>query len=807
MKLRTKAVLFLGSIILAIAILLAMYAQYIVGTLFKKQTISSFRSIAEQTESAYVAFTQNMKTRALDWASDSTLRNIAKEVIDAPQGSQERQRLEKEFAAYIVEKKMPFDKTIFLTDLLDRDGIVVASTRMDRIGVNEKKDEDEFKAHYFSKTISSKFGEAFTRSIVVEEDESHSPVLRATVRLAVPDKDGNFEPIDAVLLLHFANMQELHQVLTGVRATTGGATQVTGDFVLNHETSDVYLVNNSRLLVTPTRLVKDVNVNQKIDTLPVRECFDNKKEVQEEYNNYKGTRVLGTSMCFEDEGLVLLVEINKDEIYAPLTLFIRLTALGGVAALFAGVFIVVFFVRKPFSYLDEIILVAKRVSVGNLEARAEVKTKDEIGYLASVFNSMIESVFNAQKELVESKRIIEEKSIVLEEDLRAHKKQEELLEQSKKATLNLLEDLWHTKELSQVESNRLQTIITSIADSLVIIDTEYRIVLVNPKAEKMFALNKEELMGKDLRSVVTMWKTKDKKLPIEKWPTEEMFASKAPVVTTIEDELFVTTTQQKVPIPVTLSISPLTGDPAGAVIVVRDATSDYELDEAKSGFVSVASHQLRTPLTSIRWYSEMLLSGDVGELNDMQKDFMGEIHGGAERLYQTVDLLLGISRVESGKIKVNKESVDLTKFTEDIKKELSSQINEKELNCSFVAPEGEPVVVSTDPITLRQVILNLFSNAIRYTEKQGEIKAVWRIDEEKKEVVYSVSDNGIGIPEDQKSRIFSKFFRAENARAHIPDGSGLGLALVKDLVESWGGKVWFESRQGEGTTFYFTIPL
>jgi two-component system sensor histidine kinase VicK len=103
--------------------------------------------------------------------------------------------------------------------------------------------------------------------------------------------------------------------------------------------------------------------------------------------------------------------------------------------------------------------------------------------------------------------------------------------------------------------------------------------------------------------------------------------------------------------------------------------------------------------------------------------------------------------------------------------------------------------------------LNLLSNSINYTNDDGSIEVTWRLKEGRKEVVYSVHDNGIGIPENQKARIFSKFFRGENARTQVPDGSGLGLALVKNLVESWGGQIWFESEQNKGSTFSFTIPL
>ncbi|MFZ2831828.1 MAG: HAMP domain-containing sensor histidine kinase, partial [Minisyncoccia bacterium] len=273
-----------------------------------------------------------------------------------------------------------------------------------------------------------------------------------------------------------------------------------------------------------------------------------------------------------------------------------------------------------------------------------------------------------------------------------------------------------------------------------------------------------------------------------------------------EDNFSITTKGRETELPIGFSVSALDGSFAGVVIIIRDVTADRELDEAKSGFISVASHQLRTPLTSIRWYSEMLLAEDTGPLNESQKDFMREIHGGAERLYQTVDLLLGISRVESGKMKSEKIAINLGEFTEGITKELRSQMNVKNLVLSVVPPPGDGVIVTLDPITLRQVVLNLVSNAIRYTNAQGFVEIKWWWGDDGKEIIYMVHDNGIGIPDSEHSHMFSKFFRAENARAQVPDGSGLGLALVKDLVESWGGKIWYDSREGSHTTFFFTIP-
>ena len=813
MKLRTKTTLFFGIFFLVMVLAVVVFVEYTVGDTFKKQITSDFFIIAEQSESKYFAFLEKVKARTLDWSSDARIQGMAKGILDAGAGISDRARLEKEFVAYVNKNKMPYDKTVFLVDLLDRNGIVIASTRLDRIGTDELEEEVRLKAHHFSKTITSSFGEVFVRGFIFEEDETSEPMTHVTARLFALGKEGAHEPIDAVLLAHFANTREIAHALgvsVGDDQTAPTTNRVSRTALLeSYKTSDIYLVNSDYTMVTPSRYMQNVLLHQRVDTLPVRECMENGGEISEEYDNYQGLRVLGESMCFKDDGLVLVVEVQVDEIFAPFDALTRIVFAGGLAMLVFGVLIAVFFVRDPLARINNIVMASKRVTEGDLDAQVSVQTKkDEIGYLASSFNLMITSIRGARKDLEASKREVEEKAEILEKDVLEHEKQQKFLEESKKATLNLLEDSWKSGEKLQVESNRLQTVLSSIGDGLILIDGEYKITLVNPRAFQLFAMPLQEIVGKDLREVMKLWKNKKTEISPAEWPTEEMFLTKLIVTTTLEDEISLTTAQREKQIPVVLSVAPLGGGLSGGVIVVRDVTADRELDEAKSGFISVASHQLRTPLTSIRWYSEMLLSGDVGILNDAQKDFMTEVHSGAERLYQTVDLLLGISRVESGKIKVEKRPIDLGVFTGEIAKELASQIDEKGSTLSVLPPEGDPIIVSLDPLTLRQVILNIFSNAIRYTNsKDGIIEVAWRKKEGENEVVYSVRDNGIGISEAERSRVFSKFFRAENARATIPDGSGLGLALVKELVESWGGKVWFETEEGKGSTFFFTVPL
>lgn len=805
MKLRTKTILFFGISFLVTATLVASFGLFVVGAAFEEQTTNDIRIFADQSEGAYFTLMKSMKNRVVDWSSDPALQAIANALVSLETGSAERGVLENEFASYMLGLKMPYDDTVLYVDLLDKSGLVVASTDRTRIGKDESEEESLMGASQFSRAITAARGEAFVKSVVFESSESVEPMSYTTTRLFVQGKTGEFVPLDAVLMIHFLSIDDIADVLSGEAQVKEGAQ--TGNALLSgYSTSEIYLVNSDRVMVTPSRYVKDVKVRQVVDTLPVRECLENKKEIATEYTDYRGERVLGASMCLHQEGLVLLVEVSEAEIFMPLTMLLYKSVIAGSLLLLGGIIAIIIFVRWPLRRVDEMVAALERVMKGDLNVRVPVISKDETGRLAMMFNTMVDSIRKNQKALEESSRLVKEKAAILEKDLGEHEKQEKFLEESKRATLNLLEDSWKSKEKLEEEGNKLQTILASIGDALVLIDLDYRISLVNTKALEIFGVAREELVGKDLRNVMKFYK---KKMYIEPkdWPTEEMFRTKKAIVSTLEDNFYILIKGHEGQIPVTLSIAPISGRFTGAVIVFRDVSSDRALDEAKSSFISVASHQLRTPLTSIRWYSEMLLSEDAGLLNDAQKDFMKEIHGGAQRLYQTVDLLLGISRVESGKSKINRSVVDLGSFTNDIIKELTSQINEKTLALTVSPSEALPVAVWLDPLILRQVILNLVSNAIRYTPPKGALEIAWNISDDGKEVVYSVRDNGIGIPEHQKNRIFSKFFRAENARKQVPDGSGLGLALVKDLVESWGGKVWFESKENEGTKFSFTVPV
>ena len=377
------------------------------------------------------------------------------------------------------------------------------------------------------------------------------------------------------------------------------------------------------------------------------------------------------------------------------------------------------------------------------------------------------------------------------------------LSQTEAAIINILEDSRELEEILEKERDRIKAVVSSMGEGLIVIDKDYKVIFLNPIAEKVLEISLAEAKGRNIKTIAPVYKG-DQRLKDEELPAFKMFQTGEAVKFELEDNLYYQLASGK-KFPITLIDSPLKGDGiTGAVIVFRDITEEKKLEEAKSSFLSIASHQLRTPLTAIRWYAEMLSAGDAGKLKKQQKEFVGEIYGSVLKMIEMINTFLVLSRIESGRTKNEPVEINLAKFTEEIIHDFKPLIEGKNLKVQLAMDDNSPVVVS-DKIMLRQVIANLLSNSINYANNKGEI--LIEIKTKGKEIVYSVKDNGIGIPENQKNKIFERFFRAGNAQLKIPSGTGLGLSLVKQVVELWRGRIWFESKEGKGAKFYFTIPI
>jgi len=228
------------------------------------------------------------------------------------------------------------------------------------------------------------------------------------------------------------------------------------------------------------------------------------------------------------------------------------------------------------------------------------------------------------------------------------------------------------------------------------------------------------------------------------------------------------------------------------------------LDEAKDEFMSMASHQLRTPLTSIKGYISMLVEGDAGKVTDQQKQLLEEAFNSSERMVRLINDFLNVSRLQTGKFTLDKRPTNLSRLIEEEIEGLNQTAKTHGISFAVSVPK-KIELINVDEGKIRQVVMNFADNAIYYSKEGSTIKV--SLKQENGELVFRVKDTGIGVPDEEKSKLFQKFFRAGNARRQRPDGTGIGLYLAKKVIDAHHGHVLFESEEKKGSTFGFRLPL
>jgi signal transduction histidine kinase len=230
------------------------------------------------------------------------------------------------------------------------------------------------------------------------------------------------------------------------------------------------------------------------------------------------------------------------------------------------------------------------------------------------------------------------------------------------------------------------------------------------------------------------------------------------------------------------------------------------LDEMKSAFVSVAAHELRTPLAPIKGYIEVLLDKDVGPINDEQREYLKVVQRSVERLLKTTNNLLDVTRIEAGRVELLLQPTDLPPLVEAVAAEYVSQFEAKAQRLALRVPPDLPPALC-DETRAGQIIGNLLSNACKYTPREGVIALSLGPAEEEGFLQVSVADDGVGIPTEDQPKLFDRFFRARSAVLAGVGGAGLGLHITRSLVELHGGRIWFESALDGGSTFHVTFPI
>jgi len=367
------------------------------------------------------------------------------------------------------------------------------------------------------------------------------------------------------------------------------------------------------------------------------------------------------------------------------------------------------------------------------------------------------------------------------------------LKNSRSALLNILEDIEEARNLAETERDKTLAIVKNFPEGLLFFDRDNRLISANPKIEKLFSLPADTLVGKRYNGLKSV-------------------ASFKPAIDVLGKDvkpLFKKELKMSENLVLEISSIPILREnkKIGTLVILRDITREKVVERLKTEFVSIAAHQLRTPLSAIKWTLRMMLDGDMGKISSEQKEFLGKTYKSNERMIYLINDLLNVTRIEEGRFLYETKKGDIIKISKSVLGPLKEIARRKKLKIVFDYPKRDLPKVEVDTEKISLAIQNLVDNAINYTKPGGEVRVGLDYFKNKKEIMFSVQDNGIGISDNQKKRIFSKFFRGANAVRAETEGTGLGLYIAKNIIEAHQGKIWFKSKENQGTTFFFTLPV
>lgn len=542
------------------------------------------------------------------------------------------------------------------------------------------------------------------------------------------------------------------------------------EYILGDEPASIqqFMVSNNSF--TQAFLVANGNITEKGESETVGKLNSSYQEYYKsffELQGYKKSHNTGETLDYYNSNIMnkyslvkenckLLVTINesamlrsKSRTTANANMAVYINTAVSFAAMLLSLAIAYYVLSNIFKPINQLTNSVRSIREGNLCNDIQVNSDDEIGELAHEFNSLTKRL--QEYDRMNIKKLVDEK-------------------------------------------NKSVSIVNSISDPIIVTDVDHRIILLNPACELVFDITQDDALGKHFleaienKSIYSIMNDAAK-------DSSKYDGNPTDIITlNVKDkDMYYRVTA-----------APIYGkdnDVIGTVAVLQDITHLKEVENLKSEFVSTVSHEFRTPLTSISLGVGLLLDGTLGEINEGQREIITAIMDEETRLANLVNDLLDLSRIESGKIAINMKLCKIENIIGDTVGALMEQAKNKGINLGYYFDEELPPV-KADSDKIRIVLTNLIGNALKFTPQNGKIEVFAYL--RGRFVYVSVKDNGIGIPREYHERIFERFVQVKK---DINDGvgSGLGLAIAKKIVELHGGDIWVESKEGDGSTFTFTL--
>lgn len=372
---------------------------------------------------------------------------------------------------------------------------------------------------------------------------------------------------------------------------------------------------------------------------------------------------------------------------------------------------------------------------------------------------------------------------------------------------------WKATSIQEkTEKAQVSLLLENLNDGIIEYDGSMKVIRINNKATNLLGISAVDVVGKMIKpesandiKISNLAKISYPAFGEKVKHDVETKKSKNPKVITADtyDVMVGSPNEKKIRVFTVAKVEKKSNEPVGFIKVIRDITKEDIISHSKSDLVAVVAHQLRAPLSAIRWIFGSLIDEDYGVLNDKQKELVKKGMVTNQELVGLVDDILDVSKIEEARFDYNFEKVDLDVLIHDIAESLRGKTVKKNVSLVIDMPNVH-LEAEFDKERIKMVITNIIDNAINYTKEGGTVAV--NANDSGSNIEIHIKDNGIGIPEDAKEKLFSKFYRARNAKAIKPQGTGLGLFLAKTIVEGHGGAINYKSKENEGTTFTISLP-
>ncbi|RWY86971.1 cell wall metabolism sensor histidine kinase WalK [Pediococcus acidilactici] len=493
-------------------------------------------------------------------------------------------------------------------------------------------------------------------------------------------------------------------------------------------------------------------VGQKTTDRNVKDVIYNTRSYQQiSYNKTNNTRyfisvvpLINTSGATNNLTGVVYIRANLESVYQNVNNITLIFVVAALIAITIGLFLAVLIARAITRPIEEMRQRTMQIARGDYSGQVQIYGDDELGQLAAAVNDL---------------------SVRVEE----------------------------SQELTESERRRLDSVLGYMTDGVLATDRRGRITIVNEMATDFLNLENDQIVGKsildilDLRGSVTL---------------RDLLENQDPEV------LDLSTDEQDLILHASFAlIQRESGFISGLVCVLHDVTEQQKIDQDRKRFVSNVSHELRTPLTSMKSYIEALVDGAWKDPN-VAPNFLKVTQEETDRMMRMINDLLNLSRMDLGTARLDKEYVNLNELFNHILDRFDMILKNGEKSEKNYTIKRDftrrDIWVEVDTDKIQQVLDNIMNNAIKYSPDGGVITC--RLVETHNHVIMSITDQGLGIPKEAISHVFDRFYRVDKARSRAQGGTGLGLAISKEVVQMHGGRIWVESREGEGSTFYISLP-